>query len=387
MKKMLFTQIPDKVKYPNAVKGKLSTLHSDIITYIIEHFNHSSKFKSDSIKLLNTVSYIVVLRESFPIGWKTSDPFDKIEFIDDDICKSNLNDCYLPLSSIVWDIDSDDNLDRVESNTKSTNVARNVESRTASSNLSASTTNQSVDIGTSSKLDLYIQPPVIPQLDTTQVWMSGKVEGSILTIYKSLPEIPKVQNQISVTTDIDKMTRNDLMNLYPTTRIKTRYPSLYSCVEGIPYDDVIGCITPVVGFTEEQVRDNIIKYPHFFKLRRMVNGKIVNFYNTIEIDGELHKLLDIWDRLPESRCIPRQLEFMKDYVIRRYLLERDIQGVQHKYPLFGTLNPYLTLFTSSDEYLRLGYTDLEGMARQCVMSRVSYKQSRNPIIRRLNANA
>ena len=75
---------------------------------------------------------------------------------------------------------------------------------------------------------------------------------------------------------------------------------------------------------------------------------------------------------------------MKEYVVRRYLLERDISNVQHRYPLWGSLDPFLTLFMPPDEYIKYGYTDIIDLARKCVESRVSYRKSRNPIVRRLS---
>ena len=133
----------------------------------------------------------------------------------------------------------------------------------------------------------------------------------------------------------------------------------------------------------EQVRDNIIQYPHFYKLKRFIKGEFVSFYSNIEIDGELYDTLEIWDSLPESKVIPRTSEFIKEYVVRRYLLERDILGIEHKYPMHGTLEPFLTLFSIPEDYCRFGYPDSAELAAKCVKSRISYKQSRNPIIRKV----
>ena len=81
--------------------------------------------------------------------------------------------------------------------------------------------------------------------------------------------------------------------------------------------------------------------------------------------------------------IPYNSDYIKEYVIRRYLLERDVDNIKHNYPLFGTLDPFLTLFTTVEDYINYGYTDVEDIGRQCVKARVAYKQSRNPILRRL----
>jgi hypothetical protein len=119
---------------------------------------------------------------------------------------------------------------------------------------------------------------------------------------------------------------------------------------------------------------------------REIDGKQCSFYSHIEIDGKLVNILDIWDELPESQIIPKQADFIKEYVVRRYLLERDIDGIKHKYPMFGDLDPFLTLPLTIADYKDFGYTDAVKLARQCVASRVNYKVSRNPIVRRLEHN-
>lgn len=113
----------------------------------------------------------------------------------------------------------------------------------------------------------------------------------------------------------------------------------------------------------------------------MVNGEIESFYSTIEINGEIHNILDIWDSLPDAKRMPKSSEYIKEYVARRYLLERDIKHIDHKYKMYGSLDPFLTLFTTSDMYKDFGYTDSLEIAKCCVRSRVNYKQTRNPIIR------
>ena len=123
---------------------------------------------------------------------------------------------------------------------------------------------------------------------------------------------------------------------------------------------------------------------HIFRLLKETNDGVATFYSTIEIDGQLQNVLDIWDTLPESKVIPKTADFLKEYVVRRYLLERDVKKINHKYPLYGSLDPFLTLFTTPEEYSKLGYKDCEDLARKCVQARIRYKQSRNPILRRIS---
>ena len=128
------------------------------------------------------------------------------------------------------------------------------------------------------------------------------------------------------------------MNLYPKQLIHTRSAKMYERVDGLQYDDELGVIIPVEGFTSDQVIDNIIQYPHLFKLRKLnQEGKPANFYTSIEIEGELLPIEEAWNSLPESQVIPRDSEFVKEYVVRRYLLEVSV-GKEHKYKLYGTLD-------------------------------------------------
>ena len=62
---------------------------------------------------------------------------------------------------------------------------------------------------------------------------------------------------------------------------------------------------------------------------------------------------------------------------------KDVDKIKHRYPMYGTLDPYLTLFMPASDYASLGYLDATELAKKCVEARVSYKQSRNPVIRRL----
>ena len=72
------------------------------------------------------------------------------------------------------------------------------------------------------------------------------------------------------------------------------------------------------------------------------------------------------------------MEFIKEYVARKYLLDRD-NGVQQKFPLRGSLEPYLTLFAPPEFYKGMNPIEL---AKTCVKTRVKYLQSRNPFLER-----
>lgn len=403
MTKTKFTDISEKHPMPKPVKAKASQLLAIIIEYGVKHYNNTKKMRDSLLKACNVILYCLLEHEPVPHDWLTTDPLSNIPEIDDDLMKSTLENVYLSDKNVEWDLvpvyqetsattDAPVILATGHShrgvNSKKHKVSNNSISSTVSNASAASQTKKKTIKSMQNltdKTDLYLQGPKVPQFDNKSVWMQGQIGYDKLVIYESLPKIPTKQSDISVTTDVTKMTDAELMRLYPNCLIRTRNEKMYEEIEGVDYDENLGVLLPICSFTKEQIRDNIIKYPHLYKLVREIDGQLVSFYSHIEINGELFKTLDIWDTLPESKIIPRQAEFIKEYVVRRYLLERDILGIEHKYPLFGTLDPYLTLFMPSDDYIKFGYTNTHEIVIQCVKSRVSFKQSRNPVIRRLSS--
>ena len=234
--------------------------------------------------------------------------------------------------------------------------------------------------------DIWLKPR-FPQFDVNDIWLEGEADGNYLVIRKSLPRIPKVQSDISITTEFDDLNDEDFLKLFPNTILKPRFEKLYYDLDGrfknVKNHPVLGNLIMIDGYSYDQIVDNVIRYPHFYNLKRVVDGKWVNFYTKIEIDGELYPITEVWNDLSESKGIPTDVHYMKEYVIRRYLLERDVQGINHNYPLWGSLNPFITLFAPIDTYKELGYTDCLEISKQCVKSRINFYYTRNPIVRRL----
>lgn len=377
-----FTQLPDKLIYPARIRAKLSTLHSSVITYVVSNFKNTAKYKRQVVDTLNTISVYIKNNDALPSDWNVSNPLTNLELLDSSFCEDTLGNLCIKVKDIIWDVQESETDEQISTDTVVTATTVSEDTVTSSKVVNVKPKrNIGVVVSPTPKENLYIKPPTIPQFDASKPWLQSQLNQNVYTIYESLPIIPVNQSQISVTTDVSKMTIMDMMKLYPNHFIRTRAATMYENHDGLTLDDDIGIILPIVGFSPTQVKDNIIKYPHIYKLTRYMNNKFTSFYSNIEIDGELHDTLSIWDSLPDSKKMPRNSEFIKEYVVRRYLLERDILGVEHKYPLFGTLEPFLTLFTTSDDYIRLGYTDVTDIAKQCVISRVSYKRSRNPILR------
>lgn len=383
MNRIRFTEISDKYDVSRVVKGKISELHAKLITYVVSHFRNSNQYKQKVVDALNIITYAVYANDPLPFNWSSKDPFKNMPDIEDELLKETLGDVYLTVDGIEWDVDASYGSAEVAETQPKQTIARPKKKEPILPKVFPPATGVA---SPTLKQDLYIQSPVIPQIDYSKVWMTGVVDSETYTIYETLPRIPTKQNEISCTTNPSQMTDKELLRLYPNVRIRTRAASMYEPISGIKLHPILGLILPIKEYTEQQLIENLLQYPHFFKLVREIDGKQCSFYSHIEIDGELVNILDVWDDLPESQIIPKQADFIKEYVVRRYLLERDIDGISHKYPLFGDLDPFLTLPLTTSDYMDFGYTDLVKLARQCVASRVNYKVSRNPIVRRLGSS-
>lgn len=390
--KIKFTSISENYQVKKAFKGTLSSMHSSVITYVVKHYQGTAKYKEQVVRVINTITYAVYASEPLPFDWSPQNPFVNIPNIDEDAIKDVLGDIYLTVDSIEWDLKVvEDPEEAVPEKPQQQNiiaVAKPKFTPVEESTVVAPKVDYSVKL--TDPLDLYLQAPEVPQFDVTKPFMQGVDGADKLVIYTTLPEIPKRQRDISATTDINKMTDSDLMNLFPNHFIRTRAEAMYDDI-GLPSDPLFGNIIPIEGYTPEQVLKCIIEYPHLYKLARHQSGLQSNtnfpsFYGWMEINGELVPTMDIWDSLDVSKKLPRQAEYVKEYVVRKYLLDRDINNAYFKYPLFGELKPFLTLVMPAEEYVKRGYNPLD-IARQCVLSRVAFKQSRNPIIRRLKQNA
>lgn len=397
--KIKFTSISEKYCIPAKFKAKQNELHSALIEYVVANFRNTNKFKSKVVDALNILTYCVLEGEVPTFDWKVKDPLVTLPDFDMDRVRTIVGSYYLDEEAIEWDVVEverpSEDIPVVEPVSKKKETKPSPAKKVTAAAVKVDTVPiltpapQSVVTSTKTLLDtpkedLYIQSPKYVQFDYSRPWLSVQDSDDILTIYTTLPDIPTKQNEISVTTDVKMMTDAELVNLYPHQVIHTRGAALYEKVDGLEYDENLGCIFPINGFSLEQVRDNIIRYPHLYKLKRYsADDEVISFYEDIELEGDLESISSIWDSLPESKVIPKHSDFIKEYVVRRYLLEEE-NGIKHKYPMYGTLKPFLTLFMPPELYVKYGFSDVVEIAKQCVYSRVSYKQSRNPVLKRLN---
>lgn len=388
------SQIVDKLKYPPMIKGILSQLHATLLTEEFKHYTGTHQCKEEIRRKLNTLSYIVLSQDAFPNDWTPDDPGEHLPYIDEETFEKTLGSLYIYIDDLKWDIpiteepeidviknENSNNQHTTESH--SSKITTNTIINDTPSYTPPSVTDHGKKVRVTDKSDLYLQPPKVPKLDVTKIYAQKYLEGSLYTIYTSLPIIPTKQNEISCTTQINKMTDRDLLNLYPTHIIQTRPACMYNEVEGIELHPILGLLLPIHGYSREEIIDNIIKYPHIHRIMREIDGNIVPFYSNIEIDGKLQPITAIWKSLLESDTIPYRAEFVKEYVVRRYLLERDVKKIEHNYPIYGDFDSYLTLFMPYQQYKQfVKLSDIE-LAKACVNARVNYKRSRNPILRRI----
>ena len=370
---------------------KISDVFYSFTAYFTSIYTGRRSQKNHILHVLNCLTS-AILDDEYYVGEMT-DEF--VESFNKDISEEDLKEKlgYLYIEDVIWNIDPID-VPNIAQNHSEISADASIEntSKTAHADTSTTTVDSSKKESKpiefvqyrSKRSDLSFEFPTIPSIDTSKVWaVSNDDAGRSIEIYTTLPEIPTIQNEITTTTDVRKMTSAELIHLYPDHTIQVRSKEAYDKFYGIDYDDLLGYIPQIFGFTREQIVDNIIKYPQFNFLYREIGDRRVSFLKHIEIDGELIRLESAIDTVDDLKLLPDKNFYYWDYIVRRYLLERDILGVIHKYPMYGSFGPYMTLFTTPDVYMKLGYDDIEGMARQCVMNRVKFYQTRNPLVRRL----
>lgn len=393
--KFRFTELVDRYKYPLHRKSELLQYFSKLFEYGCNNFTGTKDFKRNLLNAFNVTTYWTLKFLNKDILEDAIDMSNYVGVIDDDTLKSVLGPYYIDVSDIEWDIDI------VDSNyTENYGDLQEVKSSLDSVDNSVEIVNNSKDvIITTEEIvlnptpleDLSIKGPRVPFFDVNSIYREGTVNGNHYVIYRSLPLIPTRQCEVTLTTEVDLMSKSDLMNLYPNVKLQVRNELFNQHIDGLDYDEFIGAFIQIEGFSREQLIDNIIKYPVIEFLEREGRSKgepkWVDFWKFIEIDGKLHKTLDVWESLKDTKGLPKTKSIICEYVIRRYLLERDVKGIDHKYKPWGTLDKFLVLYMPSDMYIQHGYKNVVEIARQCVESRVSRIMSRNPIIRRLNESA
>lgn len=373
---------------PTNVRSKIGIMcskASELVSSVTSNFTGSRLQKRRIVDIVNSQNTAICLGDTFTYDESYLNEFHSI--YSDDEMKKVLGPVYLSFDSVTWDIDISDDVVKSYSNDDSNESNGSKDNhlvRSISKKLDSDNTSMEYGEYNTSREDISFQFPKFPRFDPKQIWGLCEDDGGrVIPIYKSLPEIPEKQNQITITTEWETMTDSEFMRLYPDHTINTRRDEMYIKRPGYDYDDLVGFVPRISGFSRDQVIDNIIKYPQFNFMYRYVNGKRVSFMKHIEVDGKLLTIDEALNEVDDMKLLPDNKVFYWDYIVRRYLLERDNCLIDHKYPLLGYFHPFITLFTTPSIYKSRGYDDVLDMAKQCVRCRVLFYQSRNPLTRRL----
>lgn len=387
-----------------AIKIHLAEIQSMCPKYVqaVLQFQGAWRFKNQvkAIDTLNSLVTSILKGDSLPNSIKLLQESD----YDEDEMKSTLGNAYATVDTFDWKVlesrDATDYSDTSVIEDREAEDAQHVSQDTSEISRKDSSDSTDRDLSTvqfsdtsndnefvqhnSTRADISLSFRVFPIRDIKNLWRPAKdLAGRSMMIYKTLPEIPSKQSEITITTEVDEMTDSDLLKLFPDHFIRPRRLEMYEKYEGFNYHDKLGYIPKISGFTEEQVIDNLIRYPIFAYMFRRVDGKRVVFNKYVEIDGELLTSQQAYEKVEDVRNLPNNIVFFWEYSVRRYLLERDHNTVKHKYPLEGSCESFTTLFMTPEEYRELGYEDSIDIARQCVQNRVKFWRTRNPLTKHM----
>lgn len=370
----------------------------------------SRQKQSRFVRLLNCIVCAILRNDTLPEAFSMS----MVSMYEEDELKDILGNAFASADDFNWDVDFSDPVTESYNvvkyvKTKDKIVASQVAYDVATTDHSNKITSFDTFKETSSSInetpssdgqgeftgyrstfqDINLDFRVFPIRDKSKLWDICYDDcGREMKIYHSYPIIPTKQNEITITTPYEDMSDSDLMKLFPDHFIRTRLDIMYEPQENFTVHPKLGFIPKITGFTEDQVIDNIIKYPRFSHIFRLVeddnsyhNQKRIAFINRVEVDGELLSFKKAIRTVDDMKNLPDIHVFHFDYIMRRYLLERDYHTVEHKYPLDGYLQPFTVLFMTPEEYAEFGYTDSLDLARQCVKHRVQFYQSIHPLTR------
>ena len=284
--KIRFTNISENYKVQRSLKAILSDAYASVITYVISHFDGTMAYKQTVVRVLNLLTYYAYASEVAPSNWLRENPFVNIPDIDDDQVQEVLGDIYLTVDAIEWDVQPIDSAVFAGTSFRPVGIQPGV--------IKSVQPSRDMSVKETPSTDLYIQAPEIPQFDISKPWVQKQCGSDLMTIYTTLPEIPQRQRDVSITTDINKMSDEDLLRLYPNHIVHTRAPIMYTPQTNMDYDKDLGVILPIDDYSREQIVDNIIRYPHLYKLARAQNNELVSFYAYMEINGQLVDTLEVW---------------------------------------------------------------------------------------------
>jgi len=361
----------------------LEIIHSDKNYKLIEYLGYVLNYAQYCYKNGNffDLSYIDVstllacVEENFLDNW-----IDNVEISIEDL-KYVLEDDYVDPKRLYFDT----SITTTKKSEFLTDLLKN-----KSSDSSFPSKNVSTDVSIKNDLDYWVQAlnlfhPIMPQPDINDIRYSAVIDGREYCIYGDAV-VPWAQCQITAVSDISKFSTSDILNLFPDIRVYTRSQYLYQKYDNTEYDEDLGTVFKISGYTKSQIIKNIIEYPHLEGLDRIVKVKgvetLLPFWKHIELNGEIYPTTSVWSELPDTKNLPKTESFMNEYVVRKYILDSN-NGVEHKYKMRGSLKPFLTLYANPAYYEKYGYDPLE-IGKKCIEARRSFAFTRNPILKKLD---
>lgn len=373
---------------PN-IRGKYDTISAKLLDVMVPNWVHSLADKRMAIAILySLMKDLLEGNDVRQYSISTDEEFEKLkQDIDADAIYEYFDNSVIDALKLDWtEIDKLPEPNKQESKPEPKPVAKVINSIPQTVIDAATHGSSTRKAGTTPKEDLYLVSPTYPRLTTKLMINTTSALGFPNKMYQSFPVIPTKQSEISISTEYTKMTDRELLKLFPNNIIRTRHSCMYEKIEGVPYDNDLGLLFSICKYTKKQIKTNLIEYPHLYQIKRAVSNEYgETVYEPFELkieleDGKLHNTSDVWETLPDARKLPNCRQYWKEYVIRRYLMERDIGGVDHKSKMVGALKPFLTLFAPPEYYAKQGYKDSVKLAQACVQSRVAFKGTRNGVV-------
>ena len=101
---MYFSDIADELKYPAKYRQRMRAEHTKIIEYVTAHFKLSRQWQRNVLKLMNTVTCLILQNESITIDYKQDDMISQTApmFIDSDEIEQILSRYHCEQLLITW---------------------------------------------------------------------------------------------------------------------------------------------------------------------------------------------------------------------------------------------------------------------------------------------
>lgn len=274
--------------------------------------------------------------------------------------------------------------------------------------------NDSIIIGSFDTEDRLVKSTRGARVDIDHMWIqfstndahSISTSADIYYIPYSYPIIPECQCDITVTTPLKLLKDNDYLKLIPNLIYRSRHPLMFNnkYMFNIDIDPDIGWIPKIEGCTQEEVIDNILKYPTIDFLQRDVDeNNYVPFSSYFEFNNELseatldrmQELIPLESNSDEYELFVQmgRIPFYQEYICRKYLIERD-RGESHISDCVGDVQPFMEVNMPYDMYIficdKYNLNTMRDIPNELSLIKIGmkhrqeYLRSINPVIKEAN---